>query len=148
MSHLDEDQEELGRLALPSPEELLASLGKSHSAHEPEARPAPRILIIGYESAGRHLAKLMLEGMKRNDGLYYHGEPGIPVGKPQQTTGCFEISLRDLCEPRMFDCCDHDHVLRTDARNLRAILRPALMHSQGRERNKGPKKRGKDSRWS
>jgi hypothetical protein len=130
------------------PEELLQALKLNRSVHEPEPeqKSQPRILIVGCEMVGRTLARRMLEGMKRND--FGHFGPAIVLTDPRKATERYDFSLRELAEePRFWFGDRRDYVLRTDSSNLREIMRLSLERSNRVERNRGPAKHGRHSRW-
>ena len=131
-----------------NPEDLLREFGFNPSAHKPESeqKSQPRILIVGCEMVGRTLARRMLEGMKRND--FGHFGPAIVLADPRKASERYDFSLRELAEePRFWPGDRRDLVLCTDSRNLREIMRLSLERSNRVERNRGPAKHGRHSRW-
>lgn len=131
------------------PEDLLRESGFNPSAQKPEPelekKSQQRILIVGGEMVGRTLARRILEAMKRND--FGHFGSDIVLADPRKASECYDFNIRELAEERFWYDGRGDLVLRTDSRNLREIMRLSLERSNRVERNRGPSKHGRHSRW-
>ncbi len=127
---------------IPSVEELV-----NRTAHDVErpTKPGDRILIVGYESVGRDLARLLIKKHYLGRGLM----PGIDIVRPDEISAeTFEFNLRK-CMPDIdvSDMFREEQVLRTDERNLKELLKLSLEHKNQKTTNRGPEGRGRHARW-
>ena len=136
---------------IPSPEELIT--GGLHEADR-QPRPAERILIVGYESVGRDLARILIRNGFKNKGLMddFLGKgmmPGIDIVRPDQVAAeSFDFTLRKVMpDMDVLDMFREERVLRTNERNLKALLKLSLEHKNQKPQKKGPDKHGRHSRW-
>jgi len=126
---------------ISSPDELLNE--DLHEKHK-EKREAQRILIIGHESVGRDLARLLIRKNFLANGVM----PGIDIVQPDEIpTGAFGLNQRK-CMPDIdvSDMFGEDQVLHTDERSLKELLKLSLDHKNQKTPNRGPEGRKGHSR--